>query len=248
MIHPSLLLFEVTTADDRTVHSIVDMDLDSPSSQELGDHDERFRLPYLLPPPPPLSTLSEGGCTSSFLPLHTLPNGFSRTLNDSNAKDQYEGLAIPLNGRHPSIDASTPNGLLTKKLESTAPTPEPVSELSSGHMITTTRDQSPDIDNPPLLISDDPYEKLDHGLISVQRSSVDVPDPIVQSRDELVKLLAKEAYVSKSSSPVKMPTIEKDTCFYRPHRRRSHDGQEKDHRTPLVSHRHIDRTSNHKTR
>ena len=197
-------------------------------------------MPYLPPPPPPI-TLGNGLCPSSLLPLHPRLNDPHGTLDHANIKGAYDDLAIPLNGRHVSMDLSTVNGLLTTKSESSTPTVQIVSELFSGHMIPITRDPSPDIDHSRLLISDEPCETRDHHLIAAQRSLVGMPDPVVQSRDDLVKLLAKEAYVSKSSSPARMPIAERDICSYRSHRRRSHDGHDKDHR-------HTDRSSNHKTR
>jgi len=150
----SFLVIQAPIIDNQTMNSIVDMELESSSSQGLGDHDERFRVRT-----PPI-------IESIVIPTSNEPN---------NNNTQIE---LPL---------SEPT-LLTNDVIF-----PPNIETSS------SENNNIDDDNSKQII--------------IPNSSVDMDDVLNRSRDEFVKLLTKEAYISKSPSPSQ--TLN--------HRRRSYD-------------------------
>jgi len=162
----SFLVIQDPIIDNQTMNSVVDMELESSSSQGLGDHDERFRVRT-----PPI-------IESIVIPTSNEPN---------NNNTQIE---LPL---------SEPT-LLTNDVIF-----PPNIETSS------SENNNIDDDNSKQII--------------IPNSSVDMDDVLNRSRDEFVKLLTKEAYISKSPSPSQ--TLN--------HRRRSYDDDDESNSNTNVS-------------
>jgi len=174
-----LLIIQAPIIDNQIMNSAVDMELESASSQGLGDHDERFRVQT-----PPI--------TESIViqPLPCLP--LIQTSNEPNNNNTQ--IELPLS--EPTV--------LTNDVSFTPPNIETI-ETSSNE------NNNIDDDNSKQII--------------VQNSSVDMDDVINRSRDEFVKLLTKEAYISKSPSPSQ--TLNQ--------RRRSYDDDEESNSNTNVS-------------
>jgi hypothetical protein len=155
--------------DNLTITSVIDMDLESPSSQGLCDHDERF----------PVQTLP---------PIHNQPPisiSFTQTLSNK---------------------------------------PDKISDE-------TNNNNTQLISESDLLVDKANVEQTE----STSNESNNIEDDTNRSRDEFVKLLTKEAYVSKSPSPSE--TV--------PDRRRSHDNEESSmsstRTVTLISNNHEDK-------
>ena len=74
-------------------------------------------------------------------------------------------------------------------------------------------------------------------LFSLHNSATAIDEDPNRSRDEFVKLLTKEAYISKSSSPTKDQSESKHLHEHTPQRRRSHDeSDDKARKGGLLSH------------
>jgi len=218
------------------------MDLDSPSPQGLGDHDERFRAPSPLPPPPVNGTIY----------TQTLSNEPNKIFDDPNYNDRCHKLVEQLKEqyRQKEILSST---LLTAKSESIIPTEEAVFKACLGQFeSSSSSENSPIDDNQSLTINEDLQHKENIILPLVQDSSLNIPDNSNRSRDEFVKLLTKEACISKSSSPAKDQNNHKCSHGYRNQRRRSHDDNDNTKKNSLSNHsssyQHYSRPSNNKTR
>jgi hypothetical protein len=238
--------------DDQTMNSVIDMDLDSPSPRELCDHDERFRIPTPpppLPPPlalPPLPPLIETIYTqprTSLILTHTLSNEPNKIFNDANYNDRCYKLVEELKEKYRQKELPLSNSLLTTKSESIIPTEEAVFKACSGQFESSSSSENSLLDeNQPLMINDDLQQEDNLILPLVEEDSN-------RSRDEFVKLLTKEAYVSKSSSPAKNPDTQKRSYDYPKHRRRSNDDKEKKSSPNRSnSHRRYTRPSNKKSR
>jgi hypothetical protein len=218
-------LFEEPIADNQTMNSVIDMDLSSPSSQELRDHDERFRVP--TPPPLPPSTCE------SLTRNQTLSNEPNKLYDDPDYKDRSLKLVEQLK------QLKSSNLLITTKTESIIPIQEAVFKACFEQSESSSSSEDiPTDDNHTLIINED--------LQSVNTINLPlVQDDSNRSRDEFVKLLTKEAYVSKSSSPAKKQDNPKHSYDYPKYRRRSHDDNEINNSSN--THRHNTRPSDRKT-
>lgn len=194
------------------MNAVIDMDIDSPSSQGLYDHDERFRIPTPPPPPPPplppplvlppLPPTNEPIFTAplvSFFLSHTSSNETNTIYNDQNSIEQYQQKDHVLSNLSSKI-----------KTESTIPSGEPVFRACLGQFeSSSSSEESPANDNDLPIRNDDTslehqQQQQENILLPVcQNSSINTESDSNRSRDEFVRLLTKEAYISKSSSPVK---------------------------------------------
>jgi hypothetical protein len=235
------------------------MDLDSPSPQELCDHDERFRVPTPPPPPlppplalPPLPPSNESINTQSlpsFILNPTLPNVPNKIFDDQNYNDRYQKLFEQLQ-EYRQKELTVSNSFLTTKSETIIPTEEAafkacLGQFQSSSSSSSSNENSPIDNNPPLIINDNLQQEENIILPLIQNDSN-------RSRDEFVKLLTKEAYISKSSSPAKNSNHSKRSYNYSKYRRRSHDdndNNEKNHPSNRSnSQRRYTRPPNKKTR
>jgi hypothetical protein len=212
------------------MNCVIDMDLGSPSPQELRDHDERFRVPTPPPPLPPLPPLSS---ESIYTQLHT-----SLTLNPTLSNEPNKLFDDPdFNNRcHKLVEQLKSSNLLaTTKSELIIPTEEAVFKACFGQSESpSSSENSLTDDNHPLVINEN--------LPSVDMMTLPlVQDDSNRSLNEFVKLLTKEAYVSKSSSPTKKQDNPK-------HRRRSHEDNEKNNSSNHSNdHRHYTHSSDKKS-
>jgi hypothetical protein len=222
--------------------SVVDMELDSPSSQELCDHDERFRVPTPpppLPPPltlPPLPPSNDNIYTQPVIPslilTHTLSNEPNKIFDDPNYNDRCQKLVEQLQ------EYRQKERTLSIKSQPIIPTEEVIfkaylgqSESSSS---SSSSENSPLNDNNSLIINNN-LQQEEKVLLPL------IEDDPNRSRDEFVKLLTKEAYISKSSSP-----NSKRSYDYSKHRRRSHNDNDNE-KNNSNSHRRYTRPSSNKT-
>lgn len=203
------------------MNSVIDMDLVSPSSQELCDHDERFRVPTPplppLPPPlalPPLPPTNESIYTQSVPSLfltNTLSNEPNKIFDDPTYNERCQKLVEQLKERKKEIVSS--NLLLTTKAEAIIPTEETVFKAYLGQFQSSSSSTNSSIDDNHSLPINNNLQGEDNLLLPL------VENDSNRSRDEFVKLLTKEAFISKSSSPVKKPKNSKRSY----ERRRSQD-------------------------
>ncbi|CAF4739159.1 unnamed protein product [Rotaria sp. Silwood1] len=213
--------------DDQTINCVVDMDLDSRSSQRLCDHDERFRIPAppSTPPPPSLPQLSQitlssisstneniyaQSFSSIFILTPPLPNEPNKIFDDENYNDQ-----ILLS-----------NLLITTKAESIIPSEETILKTCLGQFESLSS-SSPSSEN-SSIVDDNHSLNINNNNNDLQKENntnlTSIEDDSTRSRDEFVKLLTKQAYISKSSSPVKIQNNRKRSYDYHHHeRRRSHN-------------------------
>jgi hypothetical protein len=145
--------------DNQTIQSVIDMELESPYSQGLGDHDERFRVP--TPP------ITESICNQ---PLPLLP--LIQANNESTIITSDNNIIQPTQNEIPLV-------------EPTVLTNVDITESSSKEVNDTM---------------DDDQSKQ----IIVPNLSIEIENHSNRSRDEFVKLLSKEAFTSKSPSPIQI--------------------------------------------
>ncbi|CAF1260744.1 unnamed protein product [Adineta steineri] len=214
------------------INSVIDMDIDSPSSQGLNDHDERFRAltpPPPLPPPlslPPLPTTNISVYTQSLLPLTlipTLPNEPNKIFNDPNYNDRCHKLLEQLE-QYRQKETQVSNILITTKSEEFIPTEEAVLKACLRQLESSSSENSPINDN-HLLTINETLQDNENILIPLVKNDSN------RSRDEFVKLLTKEAYISKSSSPTKNQNKPKHSDDNRNQRRRSYDDDDNNNNT-----------------
>jgi len=231
------------------MNSVIDMDLDSPSPQDLCDHDERFRVPTPpppLPPPlplPPLPPLNESIYTQSLILTHTLSNEPNKIFDDQNYNDRCQKLVEQLQ-EYRQQEITLSNTHITLKSESIIPTEEAAFKACLGQFESSSSSSSSETsltdDKHPLIINDNLSQGKNILLPLIQ-------DDTNRSRDEFVKLLTKEACISKSSSPIKNQNNSKHSYNYSKHRRRSHDDndiEKKNSSNHSKSHRNYTRPSN----
>ncbi|CAF4284400.1 unnamed protein product, partial [Rotaria sordida] len=179
--------------DDQTINSVIDMDIDSPSSQGLCDHDERFRVPTPpppLPPPltlPPLPSMNETNYTqplTSLIFTATLSNESNKIFDNSNYSDschtsieQYQQSEILLTNSH----------LIPKSESIIIPSEETVFKTCLGQYESSSSSSSSSSENSPI----------DNNNSSSINDNTQQEDSN-RSRDEFVRLLTQEAYISKS--------------------------------------------------
>ncbi len=251
----SFILFKETVVDDQTMNSVIDMDLDSPSPQELYDHDERFRVPTPPPPlpppltlpplPPPLNESIYTQSISSLMSTHTLSNEPNKIFDDQNYNDRCQKLVEQLQ-EYRQQEITLLNTHITLKSESIIPTEEAAFKACLGQFESSSSSSSENSltdDKHSLMINDD-LQQGENILLPLSQ------DDSNRSRDEFVKLLTKEACISKSSSPIKNQNNPKHSYNYSKHRRRSHDDndiEKKNSSNRSNSHRNYTRPSNQKT-
>ncbi len=250
----SFILFKETVVDDQTMNSVIDMDLDSPSPQELYDHDERFRVPTPPPPlpppltlpplPPPLNESIYTQSISSLMSTHTLSNEPNKIFDDQNYNDRCQKLVEQLQ-EYRQQEITLLNTHITLKSESIIPTEEAAFKACLGQFESSSSSSENSLtdDKHPLMINDD-LQQGENILLPL------IQDDSNRSRDEFVKLLTKEACISKSSSPIKNQNNPKHSYNYSKHRRRSHDDndiEKKNSSNRSNSHRNYTRPSNQKT-
>jgi hypothetical protein len=230
------------------------MDLDSPSSQGLCDHDERFRIPtppplpppLILPPLPPTNETMFPHAVSSLLVTRTLSNEPNKIFDDPNYTDRCQKLLEQLK-EHRQKEIILSKAHLIPKTESMIPSEETVLKVCFGQFQSSSSENSPIDDHHPLTMNVNLPQEDDNNILPL------IQDDSNRSRDEFVKLLTKEAYVSKSSSPAKIPNDHKRPYNYHNHRRRSfdendNDNDKKNSSSSSNTHRRYSRPSNNKTR
>jgi hypothetical protein len=216
------------------------MDLDSPSPQGLGDHDERFRVPTPPPPPlpPPLSLPPLPPPTNEIIYTHsptsliftnTLSNEPNKVFDDQNYNDRCQKLVEQLKEQYRQMDTPSSSSFAITKSESFIPTEDAIFKVCLGQSDSSSSENSLTNDNYPLTNNDNVEQEQDILLPLVQASSITIHSN--RSRDEFVKLLTKEAYVSKSSSPAKV------SYDYPNHRRRSYDDNDTEKKSSEPSNR-----------
>jgi hypothetical protein len=200
------------------MNCVIDMDLASPASQDLRDHDERFRIPTPppLPPPailPPLPPSINEPVTRNHTSSSNEPN---QVCDDPEFTDRCHKLIEQVEEyRLKQLNSS--NLLLTMKTESVIPTEEAILKACCGQIDISSSSSS--------SRQNSPFDN-NHQLVEMISAPL-VEDDSIRSRDEFVKLLTKEAFVSKSSSPVKKQDNSKHSYDYTKHRRRSHDDHDR---------------------
>ncbi|CAF4251535.1 unnamed protein product [Rotaria sp. Silwood2] len=174
-------IIEDTIIDDQTINTVIDMDLESPSSQGLGDYDERFRA-QTPPPPLPINEPIYNQLLTSLPMTQTLSietNKISDELNNNNIElVQPMPIDLPL-----SVPITTTDNVVFK---------------SNTEQMEFSSNENNNIDNNHRMdINGDLTQIIN------SNSSMDIEDDSNRSRDEFVKLLTKEVYTLKSPSPSK---------------------------------------------
>ncbi|CAF4014095.1 unnamed protein product, partial [Rotaria magnacalcarata] len=215
--HPERIIFSVefeytsgVIMEDQTINDVIDMDLASPSSQGLRDYDERFRVQT---PPSSISNPIYNHLATSLPLSQTLPADATKMFDELNSNSIE--IAQPLR-----IDLSLSSSKNYVDLIDFKPKLEKL-EFSSNE------NNTPD-GNHPLLIDEN------FSQIMNSNSLINIDDDSNRSRDEFVKLLAKEVYTSKPPSPSKVLN----------HYRRSYDNDESNINKNLLSTRTVTLVSN----
>ncbi|CAF0729167.1 unnamed protein product [Adineta ricciae] len=223
---------EESDVDSRTINSVIDMDVDSPSSQGLCDHDERFRIPTPPPPPlppplalPPLPPTIEAVINPSMLSdrlAPTLASEPNKMFDNSNYNNRCDKLFEEIR-QHRKKEPISTNLLIPAKTEATLLSEEVVINKCVEQFELSTSEGS-SLDDNQCPNEDEGVQDEENTLLSaLQDSSAAIDEDSNRFRDEFVKLLTKEAYISKSSSPTKDQSESKHLHEHTPQRRRSHD-------------------------
>lgn len=172
----------------------------------------------------------------------TLSKEPNKIFDDKNYNDRCHKLVEQLK-EHRQKEITLSNALLIAKSESIIPSEETVLNQCLRQFQSSSSENSSIDDNHPLAVNDDLQQEDENILPLIQ-------DDTNRSRDEFVKLLTKEAFISKSSSPAKIPNEHKRSYNYHNYRRRSHDDNEKKNSSSNRSntHQRYSRPSNNKTR
>ncbi|CAM4853860.1 unnamed protein product [Rotaria socialis] len=196
--------------EGQTINDVIDMDLASPSSQGLGDYDERFRVQT---PPSSINNPIYNQLATSLPLSQTLPAEANKMFDELNSNSieiaQPLRIDLPLSLSKNYVDLID----FKPKLEKL--------EFSSNENNTIE-------DNHPLLINANSKQIMN------SNSLINIDDDSNRSRDEFVKLLTKEVYTSKPSSPSKVLN----------HHRRSYDNDESNINKNLLSTRTVTLVSN----
>ncbi|CAF1190382.1 unnamed protein product [Rotaria sp. Silwood1] len=214
----------------------------------LCDHDERFRIPKppSAPPPPSLPQLSQitlssisstneniyaQSFSSIFILTPPLPNEPNKIFDDENYNDRYNKLVEQLKEQYRQKEILLSNSLITTKAESIIPSEETILKTCLGKFESLSS-SSPSSEH-SSIVDDNHSLNINNNNNDLQKENntnlTSIEDDSTRSRDEFVKLLTKQAYISKSSSPVKIQNNRKRSYDYHHHqRRRSHnDNHEK---------------------
>ena len=235
-----IFLQALTIVEDRSLNVVIDMDIDSSPSQGMGDYDERFRTSPL--PPLYASAPIDISITPSSILTHASLNGTNGDFDYSGVTDPAHPFLLP--AREPVVPRegllSTP--LLVTKVESVTSMEGSLfqaclDQLSSSSEQTVTDESS------PLNIAEDLQQGPQvNPLNLIHDLPIALANDSNQSRDEFVKLLTKEALVSKSSSPAKPTRHQKESSPTHPVRRRSFD-EDENHTSERRFHRPTEQTN-----
>ncbi|CAF5018463.1 unnamed protein product, partial [Rotaria sp. Silwood1] len=209
----------------------------------LCDHDERFRIPKppSAPPPPSLPQLSQitlssisstneniyaQSFSSIFILTPPLPNEPNKIFDDENYNDRYNKLVEQLKEQYRQKEILLSNSLITTKAESIIPSEETILKTCLGKFESLSS-SSPSSEH-SSIVDDNHSLNINNNNNDLQKENntnlTSIEDDSTRSRDEFVKLLTKQAYISKSSSPVKIQNNRKRSYDYHHHqRRRSHN-------------------------
>jgi len=170
--------------EDKSIDTVIDMDLASPISADLGDHDERF--PTNPSPPPELPSVPQATTMESASKLiftQTLSNESKTILSDENYLNGCQKIIEQLKEYNSKTDMQSDD------------TTEQLEFVSTSSLTTADIEEEDD---------DDQNKSL----------------------NEFVKLLTKEASISKSSSPATKLDANRRSSDSIRHRRRSHDNHD----------------------
>ena len=221
------------------------MDIDLSPSQGLGDYDERFRSSPL--PPLCVSTSTELINTSAATPsllIHTPLNGTNGDFNHSTFTDSVQPLVPLAEESDAPSEVARAATLLTANVESIVPANGSLIQACLDQLHSSSSSENTLADDNSLLNID---EDGQHGpppnhLDPLEDCPIAAPNDPNQSRDEFVKLLTKEAFVSKSSSPAKVSQHQTQSSQSCPARRRSFD-EDENQTTQRRSHRATEKTN-----
>ncbi|CAF3881192.1 unnamed protein product [Rotaria sordida] len=175
-------VIEDAVMDDQTINTVIDMDLESPSSQGLCDYDERFRAQ--TPQPPSVNESTYNQLLTSLPITQTLSIETNKTSDELNNNNNIE-LVQPIQIDLPlSITNITTDNVVFK---------------SNNESIEFPSNENNNIDNNHSI-------NMNNDLTQIinSNSSMDIENDSTRSRDEFVKLLTKEVYTIKSPSPSKI--------------------------------------------
>lgn len=231
----STLSFADPLGSDRATRSIVDMELDSPKPQELCDRDDRFQIPSPQPPPLPppfcLPPLPASDSDPPFVqpPLSvaltpTLPSEPNKVFDDSDYNARCHQLLGQLEQCRRK-KAWQSSALPPTKLEAFIPTEEAILQTCVRPFISI--DSSAVSENLPSTGTDE-VPHVDSFLPLIAETMVDIDEDVDRSRDEFVKLLTKEAFTCKSTSPVDDENKHKRSQPHLYERRRSYEHDDND--------------------
>ncbi|CAM4812404.1 unnamed protein product [Rotaria magnacalcarata] len=196
--------------DDQTINFVIDMDIESPSSQGLYDHDERFRVPTPpQPPPPTIPSMPETIFTqplASFIFNHTLSNESNKIFDNINYNALCQKSIVEFKQQYQPNDILLPDSNAIKMSESKLiPSEETVFQTCLGQFeLSSSSSENNSIDNNHSLpINKNIQQEENIPLSIIQNSSINTTNDPSRSLDEFVRLLTQEAYTSKSTSSIK---------------------------------------------
>lgn len=200
------------------------MDIDSSPTQGMGDYDERFRTTPLAPLH--VSAPIDISLASSSIITYASLNGTNGDFDYSGVTDPAHPFLLPARESAVPREGLLSTSLLVAKVEPVTSTEASLfqaclNQLSSSSEQTVTDESS-------LLNFGDDLQQGPHvnALDLIHDLPIALANDSNQSRDEFVKLLTKEALVSKSSSPAKPPRHQTESSPTYPARRRSFDEDE----------------------
>ncbi|CAF4701901.1 unnamed protein product [Rotaria socialis] len=198
--------------DDQTINFVIDMDIESPSSQGLYDHDERFRVPTPPPPPPPppptIPSIPETIFTqplTSFIFNHTLSNESSEIFENIHYNALCQKSIGEFSEQYQPNDIVLPDSNAIKMSESELiPSEETVFKTCLGQFESSSSSENNSmVDNHSLPINKNIQQAENIPLSIIENCSINTTNDPSRSFDELVRLLTQEAYTSKSTSSIK---------------------------------------------
>lgn len=232
--------------DNQTINTVIDMDLASPMSGDARDYDERF--PTNTPPLPPTTILPSFPQISSIesvpnlILTQTVSNESKTILDDENYTNGCQKLIEQLkeyNSKKSISNTDIPTEVSTVQncLEQLESSSSSSSSLSSMNGATE--------DNNILIMNTDRQEIEEEEDDDKIESPLADDDPN-RSLNEFVKLLTKEASISKSSSPAAKLDTNRHTVDSIRNRRRSHDNHDDTRKRTFST--HYSQTSSKDTR
>jgi hypothetical protein len=220
---------------DQSINVVIDMDIDSSPSQTMGDYDERFRTPPL----PPL--LYASALTDTTIAPSSL-NGTNGDFNHSSVTDPSHPFLLPTRESTVPREVLLSTLLPPTKVESVTPTEASLFQACLDQLSSSSEQTVAD-ESSLLNISDNVQQSPQvNPLDLIVDRSIALASDSNQSRDEFVKLLTKEAFVSKSSSPAKPPQHQEETLSSHSARRRSFD-EDENHTSQRLFYRPAEQTN-----